>query len=225
MLTVPLSKNFYYYHSIGSQVLSGLSKKVFSGDNYFGRRSYYKAILNQYVNFSNYTNILNSTLNLNSIPSTIDIQPALLGADIKSILLKYGKPVFVFNENKITIFIYKWKLNKLKTRCEIHFYNKTAFLVNYNYNQLNSNEKDYIIRTIAHKYTGTDGEIDIRNCKLMDRKNNMLGVTDFLEGLKVTYLSSKESEWHSGLTSDINKKKERLNHKARLEEKLFYNNI
>src|SRR5471030_1038538 len=116
MLSVPLRKNFYYYHSIGSQVLSGLSKKVFSGDNYFGRKTYYKAILNQYSNFRGYTNILNETINLNSIPGNIDIQPGILGEDIKSVQLKYGKPVFVLNDGKITIFIYKWKFNKLKTR-------------------------------------------------------------------------------------------------------------
>jgi len=225
MLTVPLRKNFYYYHSIGSQVLSGFGKKIFSGDNYFGRRNYYKAILNQYSNFCSYTNIVNDTVNLNSIPGNIDIQPNILGADTKSVRAKYGKPVFVFNDNKITIFIYKWKFNKLKTRCEVHFYNKTAFLVSYNYSQLTNSQKNYVIKTVAHKYTGTDGEIDIRNCKIIDKNNNMLGVSDFLEGLKVTYLLAKESGWYLDLTADINRKMEKLNTQIRLADQLFYKNI
>jgi hypothetical protein len=206
-------------------MLSVLSGKILTSDNYFGRNNYYRAILNQYANICSYTNILNETANLNPIQSDISVQPRMLGASIKSIISKYGKPIFVFNENKITIYIYKWKFNDLKTRCEIHFYNDTAFLVNYNYNQLDTREKNYIVKTIAKKYTGKDTEIDIRNCKIVDDKNNMVCVSEFLEGLKITYLSDQELGWHVGLTTDINTKKEMHKAKVKMADRLFYNNI
>jgi hypothetical protein len=225
MLIAPLNRKFHYYNNMKSQLLSILNRKVLSGGNYFGKNTYYRAILNQYTNFCSYTNILNETANLNSIESNADIQPRMLGANTKSIVSKYGKPVFVFSENKITIYVYKWKFNELKTRCEIHFYNGTVFLVNYIYNQLNSDEKNYIVKTITQKYIGQDEDTDIMNCKVTDRNNNIIRISDFFEGLKVTYLSNKSLGWHLGLISDINLQKENQKSKIRLAERLFYNNI
>lgn len=224
MITIALTKRFQYLFKIG-QALSDLKKKTFLNAGYSKSSEYYTAVLNQYLNFGSYLNIFSKASNLNSIQTNIDIQSDILGADIKSIIGKNGKPDFVFSENKLTIYLYKWKFNGLKIRCEIHFYNNKAFLVNYNYNILSNTEKDYVIKTIAQKYLNQDtGNLNIQNSKIIDKNNNMLFINDLLD-YKVTYFSNKESGWLLGLTNEINEKKKKEIVKTRLAEKRFYNMI
>ena len=222
MLTAALPRNLHFFKK--PQTLSDYSKKIFSGNNYFGRNAYYRAILYQYVNFGSYINIFNTSGNLKPLQTSIDIQPRVIGADTKKVLAKYGKPVFTLNENKLTIFVYKMKFNGLKTRCEIHFYDNMAFLINYHYSQLNNTDKDFIIQSVADKYIDQDIH-DIKNSKIIDSKGNIVYINDILEGINITYLGSKESVWYRGLTTEIDARKEKENSKIKLEKKLFYNSI
>lgn len=223
MLTAVLPKNLQLFKK--PQSLSDYRKKIFSGNNYFGRNAYYRAILYQYANFGSYLNIFNSSVNLRPIDTDIEIQPTIFGADTRAVLSKYGKPVFVLNESKLTIFVYKMKFNGMKTRCEIHFYNNTVFLINYHYSQLTATEKNCIIKTISDKYINQGMDDDIRNSKIIDRNNNILYINDILEGINITYLGNKESVWHRDLITEIDARKEKQNNKIKLEKKLFYNSI
>lgn len=221
MLTLALTKNFYFFKK--PQTLTDYSKKIFSVDNYFGRSSYYKSILYKYVDFGSYINIFNSSNNLRPIQTDIEIQPKIIGADTKKVIAKYGKPVFIMTENKLTIFVYRLKFNGLKTRCEIHFYNNTVFLINYHYSKLSDTEKGYILQSITDKYISRN--TDIRDSKIIDNKNNIAYINDILEGINITYLSSRESAWYRELITEVNAREEKQYNKMMLEKKLFYNSI
>lgn len=225
MLLTASQKRFYDYFN-RTQALSDLNKRIFSNNSYFGSRAYYRAVLNQYVNLNSYLSIYEYSTDLNSLPTYIDIQPNMLGVTTKNIISSHGNPTFVFNENKLTIFVYKWKVNGSKTRCEVHFYNDKAFLVNYNYNRLSFSEKEYILKTFSEKYLDqivTDP--DIRAFKIIDKNDNLFYINDWLEGFKINYLCSKKSDWYENMTADIEAKKDKVTAKIRLAEKRFFNMI
>ncbi|MDB5136537.1 MAG: hypothetical protein JWP37_3140 [Mucilaginibacter sp.] len=224
LLTAPSKRIHFYFKR--PQVLSDLGKRIFSSSNYFGNRAYYKAILNQYTNLYSYINILRGTTDSNSIQTDIDIQPAVLGVGTKNVVSKYGSPIFIFKENKLTIFVYKWKFNGIKTRCEIHFYDNEAFLINYSYNQLNNREKTHILETFASKYLEADSRnTNLTNCKIIDKNNKTVYIDELLQGFKITYIGNKESDWHTSLTNEINAKKEKQTAKIKTAEKHFYSKI
>jgi hypothetical protein len=184
-----------------------VSKKIFNGENYREKRAHFKASLIEYVNLSSYIRLFSKSADLNLIRTDIDIEPGALGADNKNIVLKYGRPDFIFNDNQLKIFVYKRNLRKLKIRYEIHFYNNKVFLVHYIYKQLNSDDKNYIVKTTARKYLNQNiNETDIFNSKIIDNHNDTVFISNFLCGLKITYLSNKESGWFYGMTSEIDGK-------------------
>ncbi|MGZ3766493.1 MAG: hypothetical protein ACXVB0_14840 [Mucilaginibacter sp.] len=225
MGTIASPKDFYSYFKKG-HFLSDLGKKIFSGNYYHGNTAYYKAVLSQYVNFTSYINIFNNTINLGSIHTEMDVQPDVLGAQAKDLVDRYGKPNFIFTEKDLAVFVYKWKFNGLKTRCEIHFYKNKAFLVNYIYNQLDKTEKDYIISTITRKYLSQYvNEVNLDSTKIVDNNNNVLFINDFLMGFKVTYLSNIESDWFEAMAGEVNTKRARIDAKIRFGEKSFFNRI
>jgi hypothetical protein len=163
-----------------------------------------------------------NAIGLNAIQTNSTIQTDILGANSKGVIAKNGKPTYIFTEDKITIYVYKWKFNNLKTRCEIHFYNNKAFLVNYTYNMLTKADKVFITKTITQKYL--DRNIDIKDCKITDDNNNVLFINDGME-FKVTYLSTKNSDWYDNMKNDINIKKEKRKAKSKLAEQRLYSKI
>ena len=225
MATIASPKNFYYYLKNG-HLLTDFGKKIFSASYYHSNSAYYKAVLGQYVNFSSYINIYTNTINLKSIHTAVDIQAEVLGADSKDVIAQYGKPSFVFTEKSLSVLVYKWKFNGLKTRCEIHFYKNKAFLVNYIYNQLDAQEKEYIIKTITDKYLGQYiNQVDLGHSKVTDKNSNILFINDFLMGFKVTYMSNSEGDWFEAMLTELTEKKDRQNAKIRFGERSFYNRI
>ena len=223
MATITFTDKSQYFLKLG-QFCVDLGKKLFNKNNYVKSGEYYSAILNQYLNFGNYINIFANTLHLNPIHTNVSIQPDILGASIKSAEAKNGKLDFVFRENNLTIYLYKWKFNGLKTRCEIHFYNEKAFLINYNYSILSNANKDYVVKTIARKYLNQDiGDIDISDMKIIDKNNNTLFINDMLD-YKVTYFS-KEADWLMGFTGEVNAKREKQNIKIKIAEEHFYSKV
>jgi hypothetical protein len=182
--------------------------------------------LSQYVNFAHYIGIYKEMINLSSIQTNIDIQPDILGADARHVIMKYGEPDFIFKENNLSVFVYKWKFNGLKTRCEIHLYNQKAFVVNHIYTQLDKNERDYVVKTIREKYLDQYlNEIDMVTNKISDRNNNVVFIDDFMMGLKVTYLSNCESDWYEAMIGEINDRKARHDARIRIGERRFYRSI
>jgi len=225
MGTIAPPKDFYYFFKKGN-ILADLSKKIFTGSYYHSNSAYYKAVLSQYVNFTSYINIYTNTINLSSIHTDVDIQTAILGADSKHLIAQYGKPNFIFTDKNLSVFVYKWKFNGLKTRCEIHFYNSKAFLVNYIYNQMDNVEKNYVIKAITQKYLNQyTNDIDLGHSKITDKNNNVLFINDFLMGFKVSYLSSSESDWFEAMLGELNAKKARQNAIMKYSEKSFFNRI
>src|ERR1700754_4894862 len=192
MLAIHLPKSFYYYLN-KSQFLVDLSKKILIRNNYIKNSNYYSAVLNQYVNYGSYLNIFKSTTALSAIQTNIDIQSDILGGDTKAVISKNGKPDFIFNDNKTIIYVYKWKFNGLRTRCEVHFYDNKAFLINYVYSTPTNADKKYITKTVTQKYL--EQNIDLQNGKIVDRNNNILFLNDGVE-FRVTYLSSNNSHWY-----------------------------
>lgn len=225
MATLASPRNIYFYFK-RSGLFSDIKRKVLFGNYYTSNSAYYKAVLSQYTNFSSYLGIFTESINLSTVHTNTDIQRSVLGKSSKSVIARHGKPDFVFTEKKLSIFVYKWKFNGLKTRCEVHLYNDQAFLVNYIYNQLDKGERDYIVRTIKDKYIGQMvNQVDLQNCKISDNNNNLLMVDDFLMGLKITYLCNAESDWYEAILSEINDRRERQEARVKIGEKRFFNKI
>jgi len=224
MATLASPKNIYFFLKKGGSFTD--FRRVLFGTYHTSNSSYYKAVLGQYTNFSSYTGIFTESMNLSTIHTNADIQRGVLGKSSKSVMARHGKPDFVFTEKKLSIFVYKWKFNGLKTRCEVHLYNDQAFLVNYIYNHLDRSERDYIIDTVTGKYLSNyENQVDFQQSKISDRNSNLLMIDDFLMGLKITYLCSAESDWYEAMIADLNDRKEKLDARVRISEKRFFNKI
>jgi hypothetical protein len=225
MATIASPRNLSYYLKKG-YMLSDLTKKIFSGTYYHGNSAYYKSVLSQYSNFSNYIGIFTESIKLSTIHTAADIQSGILGCNTRAVINRYGKPDFIFTEKDLSIYVYKWKFNGLKTRCEIHIYNDKTFLVNYVYNQLAKSERDYIVKTITAKYLDKYvNEIDLTRSKISDKNNNLLMIDDYLMGLKVTYISTSESDWYERMISEISQKKARQDEKIKIGDRRLYNKL
>jgi hypothetical protein len=146
--------------------------------------------MNVDVSLSSYIKLFLTSSDLISIPSTIEIEPKTLGCNIDNIILIYGEPDYIFNDNKLKIFVYSRRLNTLKIRYEIHFYNNKVFLVNNVYRQLSIEDKNYLIISTIGKYITQDlNTIGIFDSKITDDNNDSVFISNFLCGLKITYLS------------------------------------
>jgi hypothetical protein len=218
-------RSLHYYFK-RAYVISDFSRKMFVGGLYYSNANYYKAVLGQYVNFKSYINIYKGSLDRRSIHTDIDIQSDILGADSKDILARYGKPEFIFHEKALSVFVYKWRLNGLRTRCEVHFYKHKAFLMNYIYNQLSRNEVEYISNSFVTKYLDQQvSEVDLMTAKISDKNNNILFMDNFLVGMKVTYMSNCESDWFEAMGTYVDEITAKREEKARVNERRFFNRI
>jgi len=217
-------KSLYYRFKKGHGLFD-LVRKLFS-KNYHYNAAYYKDMLSHYVNFSTYLNIFDNTISLTPIHTNIDIQRGILGGSPKSITFIHGKPLLIFSEKKLSIYMYKWKFNGIKTKCEVHFYNNKAFMVNYIYNQLDSDDKDYVLKAIESKYLASNtNAMTLVRSKITDQNNNILFITDFVHGFKATYLSNCESDWYEAMSSQVNAKRDVKRARAMSAEKNFYDKI
>ena len=194
----------YYYYLKGRKVISDLNDTLFSSNKTKERNAYFKASLTEYFNLDSYIRLLYKTAELNPVYTNVDIEPDTLGCDNKDVLLKYGKPDFIFNNNKLKIFVYGRMLNKLKIRYEIHFYDNKVFLLSQTYRHINSEDKNYLITSTIAKYSVRD--VNILNCKITDNNNNVALISDYLHGLRISYLSNRESGWFAGMTREIDAK-------------------
>ncbi len=225
MGTTTYPRNIYSYIRKG-HIISNITRKIFSTANYYGNTSYYKAVLGQYVNHASYLDIYKGTINLRTLQTNVRVQPGVLGADARHVIAMHGKPEFVFSEKDLSIFVYKWKFNGLKTRCEVHLHKNKAFLVNYIYNHLDTTERDYIFKSINQKYLGQyQHEVDLVNGKISDANNNVLFIDDYLLGLKITYLSNCESDWYEAMTAEVNDRQARHDDRVNIHERRFFNKI
>jgi hypothetical protein len=225
MGTIAYPRNIYSYFKKG-HIISDFTKKVFSVSNYHGNSSYYKAVLGQYVNCASYIDIFKGTIKMRSIQTDVNIQPDVLGADARNVIAKHGKPDFIFTEKELSIYVYKWKFNGLKTRCEVHLHNNKAFLVNYIYNQLDISERDYVIKSINNKYLDQyTHELDLVNSKISDKNSNVLFIDEYLLGLKVTYLSNCESDWFEAMMAEVNSRRAIQDARIKVGERRFLNKI
>ena len=225
MGTLATNRGLYHYFR-KVHVISDLSKRILTGGLYYSNTNYYKAVLGQYVNFNSYISIYNNSLNLGSVHTDVDVQPNVLGCEAKAVMNRFGKPDFIFNEKSLSVFVYKWKLNGIRTRCEVHLYKNKAFLVNYIYNHLEKSQRDYISDSIKAKYLNQYvSEVDMMTTKISDRNSNILFMDNFLMGLKVTYLSSCECDWFEAMANFADNRKAEQEAKKRIGEKRFLNRI
>ncbi len=224
MGTILSSRNFYFQFR-NSFVLSDIGKKIFS-ENYYGKVAYYREALSQYTNFASYIDLFNHTITLGSIHTLVDIQAGVLNSHNKDVISIYGRPSYIFTEREVAIYIYKWRFNNLKTRCEIHFYKNKAFLINYNYSQIDNNGKDFILRNIKSKYLKDfTNSVTLGDSKIVDRNNNVLFINDSTQGFKISYLSNSECDWYEGLSSKMNLRQNKQKSRAIYAERSFYNKI
>jgi len=225
MATLATPRSLYDYLRRG-HIISDLGKKIFSGSLYYSTTNYYKAVLSQYVNFNSYINIYNKTLKYGSVHTDVPIQSNILGMEARNVTGKYGKPDFVFTEKSLSVYVYKWKLNGIRTRCEVHFYKNKSFLVNYIYNQIDRRQMEYITDSVMSKYMSQyKGEVDLMTTKLSDRNNNVLFMDNFLMGLKISYMSSCENDWYEAMADFVHDRKVKHEAKAQVAEKRFFNRI
>jgi hypothetical protein len=160
------------------------------------------------------------------VHTEVPIQANILGMEARVVTGKYGRPDFVFNEKFLSVYVYKWKMNGIRTRCEVHFYKNKSFFVNYIYNQLDKRQVEYITNSVMSKYMGNYiGEIDLMTTKMSDRNHNVLFMDNFLTGLKLSYMSNCENDWYEAMADFVNERKARQETKAHIEEKRFFNRI
>jgi len=225
MGTIASPHSLSYYFRKG-HFFTDLTKKIFSGGYYHSNAAYYNAVLGQYANFSNYIGVFNESMKLSTLHTEIIIQPGILGANSKSVISQHGKPDLIFTDKNLSIYVYKWKFNGLRTRCEVHLYKGQAFMVNYIYNQLDKSERNYIIKSVTGKYFNKYvNEIDFAHSKISDRNSNTLIMDDYMMGLKITYLSNCESDWYEAMIGEVNDRKARQDARVRVIEKRFMNKI
>jgi hypothetical protein len=225
MGTIAYPRNIYSYIKKG-HIISDFTKKIFSTSSYYGNTSYYKAVLGQYVNYASYLDIYKGTINLRTIQTDVNVQPDVLGVDARHVIAKHGKPEFIFSEKDLSIYVYKWKFNGLKTRCEVHLHKNKAFLVNYIYNQLEVSERDYVLKSITQKYLDQyQHEPDLMHSKISDKNNNVLFIDEYLLGLKISYLSNCESDWYEAMTAAVGDRRARHDARVKVNEKRFFNKI
>jgi hypothetical protein len=191
----------YYYYLTGRRIISVLGHAIFSSGKTKQRTAYFNASLAEYVNLNNYINLSFNADSLNSAYANIEISADTLGHDNKDIILQYGAPDFIFTDNKLKIFVYSRLLNKLKIRYEIHFYANKVFLLNQTYRHIDVEDKKYLIKSTLGKYLVKDA--NILHWKAIDSYNNITFITDYLLGLKISFLSNKESGWFAGMKSEI----------------------
>lgn len=225
MATLASSRSLYDY-LIKGHIISDLSKKIWSGATYYSNTNYYKAVLSQYVNFNSYIGVYNKMLQLGSVHTEVPIQSSILGMEARAVTGRYGKPDFVFSEKTLSVYVYKWKLNGIRTRCEVHFYKNKSFLVNYIYNQLDKRQAEYVSGSVMSKYISQYvGEIDLMATKISDRDNNVLFMDSFLMGLKISYMSSCENDWYEAMADFVNERKAKQEAKAEIASRRFFNRI
>jgi len=202
-----------------SKLFPGINFKRKSDTYYYIKGAYYESILNQYKNYNNYLDPHLSTVGLNTIQIETDILPDFLGVNEKDMILKIGKPKYVFNTKNIAIFIYKWRISGINIRCIIHFYNGVVFLVNYNYMPTNENDKNFIMKIFAEKYlNGNIPAITPYNLKIADKNNNIILIDDHFE-LKFNYLSSRDLEWYAGISKEVNAENVLRDSRIKINEK------
>jgi hypothetical protein len=184
---------------------------------------YYEYNLDQSFTPDYYINFLNLTTGLKAVITQVSIQPNILDLDTAEIIKRHGKPGFVFKENDITVFIYKWDFNGLKNRCKVHFYKNKAFLVNHDYPSISADDKQFLKNTFLQKYLKNEGQaIDVLKCKIADGSGNIAFFNQVLLGLHVSYLSNTASAWFTGMTYDIEQKKNLQHKKEELTRRKFH---
>jgi hypothetical protein len=225
MGTLATPRSLYSYFK-KVHVISDLGKRILSGSLYYSNTNYYKAVLGQYVNYNSYINIYNRSQKLGSVHTDVPIQTNILGAEARAVIAKHGKPDFVFTEKTLSVYVYKWKLNGIRTRCEVHLFKNKAFLVNYIYNQLEKRQKEFISDSIMSKYLSMyTSQVDLMSTKISDRNSSTLFMDNFLMGLKITYMSSCECDWYEAMADFVNDRKAKQEEKMRIGEKRFFNRI
>ena len=178
-------------------------------DNKDNNIAYFNASLIKYTNLNTYIELFKTAAKLRSISTITDIQPDILGSNIESTLVKYGKPDFIFNDNKLMIYLYSRKLNELKIRYEIHFYSNKVFAAHYIYQKLAHDDKNYLINKLKDEYLAPDIDwADICKSKIIDKNHETVFLKEFLGGLQITYLSGKELDWFTGMTAEIKARRE-----------------
>jgi hypothetical protein len=180
---------------------------IFSGNKCDRNNAYFNASLTKYCNLNSYIDLFKTTIHLKSMSTKTDIEPDVLGGNVEDTLVKYGKPDFIFEKNKLMIYLYSRKLNDLKIRYEIHFCNAKVFSVHYIYQRVANADKEYLVTKLKDKYLRQDFK-DAKICliKIIDRNNNTVFMNEFLGGLRITYLSNKKLDWFAEMTAQIKTK-------------------
>jgi hypothetical protein len=205
------------------KLLSFFNSHSNPGLKYFQPGSYYEVILEEYLNVEKYIEISNQVSHMESIDTNVDIQPALLGTGTKEIISIKGTPSHVLKEKNIVIYVYKWRLNGINSRCTVHFYNDKAFLVKYHYDSLKLNDKKFVTNAIAQKYLNQNDSGDkIINTKIIDKSNNMIFIDKVLEGYKVSYLGNQQADWYKNMLIEETYTKKRQSLETRSQQKQFF---
>lgn len=191
----------YYYYLKGRRIISGLGDSLFSRSKATKRAAYLKASLVEYLNLNSYLSLSYQADSLSSVYTGIELLSDTLGHDRKDIILRYGTPDFIFTNNKLTIFVYNRALNKLKIRYEIHFYAGRVFLLNQIYRQIETEDKNYLIQSTLAKYLIKDARNS--NRKVIDIFDNVMVISDYLMGLRISFWSNKKSGWFDGMKSEV----------------------
>jgi hypothetical protein len=173
----------------------------------------YETLLSDYVNkdglkkevyTEKYLKLFENASNLPALQTNIDIQHTLFGARQSQVTKEKGRPEFVYEENDIEIFIYRWKSHGVRIRYTIHFYKNRVFFINCNFIAPNAAQKKIIIDSIAQKY-GVDNLPGKELTKHVTRDNNdnMIFIDDNVWGIKVNYLNNKNADWFKGMSNEI----------------------
>jgi hypothetical protein len=200
----PLNQLYYYYYK-GLMLLSRIKFRIFSRDEYTANNTAFKTSLDQYLDLNNYVNLFNGTARLNAVPTNQYVEPKTLSVDAKGIKKEYGTPDFIFNNNKLKIFVYKRKLYELRIRLQIHLYKGSVFLFQATYSKIDNDDKRKLLDSVLKRYVYA--EFDIMTSKIIDKNNNVSFMSSSSDSLQITNFSSKESGWFTDMEKEIDVKR------------------
>lgn len=175
--------------------------------NYYPRSYYSDKILSKYNKISVYYELVDR---LNHRAKATATQPiGLLGIDTKepytyrNISSILGRPHCKVNNNleglQLKTMLYKTFIGGFKTKCEMHFCNDELFYFNYQFSNLNSQEKQNIVEALGRKYLGVNC-VDIFKQNIVDSEASVISINDTIT-LTLDYFYKTDSYFFKMIAS------------------------
>jgi hypothetical protein len=198
--------------------------------SYYPRDYYYAKLLDKYSSIESYISLANindkQALFTDKNISFSD-NPDFKKNQKKYIQKKYGKPNYTIVNNfpfgKITILFYRLLLGNHKVKLELHFFQKSLIMYNYEFSYLKNESKINILNVLKEKYK-INKDIVPSHCYIVNRENTMIV---FLDNVNFTiyYIDYINSDIYSQMNSLIKEVKQLKKREMEKEKQEFFRRL